>query len=112
MYYKFNQNATTTLEEIQTAPFFKVYEKLNAGVRWSQLTDNEKAFFNELFHHETYKHGIYRIAGWAFNLSDVFKTYWVKDKYYGIREIKAPCKTFIREMSACPSHILKIIEVQ
>lgn len=111
MIYKFNQNSTTTFEQIQSAAIYTVHEKLHSGVRWSQLSPLEKALFNEITHHDAYTRGMYCLMGWAFDFSKLFKTYWVKDKYCGIREIKAPCKTFIREMSACPSCILKIIEV-
>ena len=111
MYYKFNQNCTTAEEQIKTSRIYLVHEKLYSGIRWSQLEPEEKALFSELWHHDAYTRGMFRLMGWAFDFSELFKTYWVKDKYSGIREIKAPCKTFIREMSAHPSHILKIIEV-
>ena len=111
MIYKFSQYSTTTFDEIKSSRIYIVHEKLHSGVRWSQLNPDEKILFDELRHFDAYTRGMYCLMGWAFDFSKIFKTYWVKDKYYGIREIKAPCKTFIRELSACPSHILKIIEV-
>ena len=50
-----------------------------------------------------------KIGGWCFDMRPYLRKYWVKTKYYGIREYFAINKTAIR--SQLKSDCLKIVEV-
>ena len=80
-----------------------------------KLTEEEQkwedTYFSELWHSETYRHGIYKLMGWAFNFAPLFKKYLVKLKYEGWVEMSAPNKTFIRRHATTPSRILRIVEL-
>lgn len=54
--------------------------------------------------------GAIRRAGWEFDLRPYCKKFWVKTKWYGIREYYAPNKTSVRKILG--SHnVLEIVEV-
>lgn len=52
---------------------------------------------------------ILRLSGWAVPYSEYLRRYWVKTKYYGIREYYALNKTDIRK--ELKSWALEIVEV-
>ena len=52
----------------------------------------------------------YKIGGWCFPLMPYLHKYWVKTKYYGIREYYAVNKTAIR--NELKSHYIKAVEVE
>jgi len=93
------------------------YQRYNLVVQkgYKNLTAEEKKeidnAFNELWHSETYERGIVRRGGWVLVYPDL-KTYWVMEKYTGIRELKAYNKGMIRRNATQPSHIIKIVEVE
>ena len=71
----------------------------------------ENTYFSELWHPEAYRNGIYKLMGWEFDFTPLFKKYLVKRKYEGWVEMCAPNKTFIRRHATNPSYILKIIDI-
>lgn len=108
--YKFVSHTVPDLEELNSAPAYKLLEKLNRG---EQLTRSEKSsgIFDELWHSETYKTGRYKLMGYIFDFSPYMKSFLVKLKYYGWKEIRAFDKTSIRQNAAFPSHILQVIDL-
>ena len=113
MIYKFVEKPAD-MEVIKGSRAYRMYQKLEE-VGYRNLTKSEKeelnSVFNELWHSETYKTGKYKIRGWIIDFTKWLKTYWVEDKYNGIREIKSFNKTFIRKNATTPSHILKVVEI-
>ena len=116
MIYKFVENAKD-ISVIENSMAYKLYQRLeevNGDLK--ALNDTEKGYlktvFNELWHHDTYKTGKYKIMGYVIDFSKWLKTYWVSTKYSGIQEIKAFNKTMLRENATSKSHILKIVEIQ
>ena len=93
---------------------FRALERENGNVK--RLTETEKEYietvFGELWHPETYKQGIAKIAGYIVDFTPFLKSYWVKTKYYGIQEVKAFNKGYIRKLATSPSEIIKIIEIE
>ena len=68
-----------------------------------------KTKFEELWHPDSYKSGIYKIGGWVFNFGRYWNTYFVKYKDESSLIIQsAPNKSFIRKMSTHPGRILRI----
>lgn len=102
------------LEGLKDSKAYILHKRLEE-VDFKGLNEEELAnlniIFNELWHPETYRHGIYKLMGWEFDFSKWLKTYWVKTKYSGIIEIRSFSKMFIRKNASTPSQILKIIEV-
>ena len=92
----------------------RALERENGNVK--KLTEDEKELietvFGELGHPNTYTQGIAKILGYIVDFRPFLKSYWVKTKYYGIREIKAFNKTYIRKLATTPSEIIKIIEIE
>jgi len=116
MIYKFSTNAKNDYSDIENSIAFKLYNRLTeVDGNIKKLSEQEKkeleTIFNELWHHETYKNGIYKIMGYIIDFSEWLNTYWVNTKYYGIQQIKAFNKTCVRQFSCNPSYIIKIIEV-
>lgn len=110
MYFAFTFKAEKEVPDYLTG--LHVHEHFDHGFGWKELPENYKNLFSELWHPEAYTSGIIRQAGWLFDLRPYFKEYWVEDEVYGIRQIFAPCKGFIRQMSATPSHIKRIVEIK
>ena len=111
MIYKFT-DTTTTLQELETARIYELYNKVKSGVKWNDLDDQEKAMFNEAgsFGY-LYRNGYYKLLGWRFDLKPYLKRYLVNLKYYGWLEYYALSKMQIRETSMNPSYILEIVEL-
>lgn len=110
MYYAFSVNAAKVVPDYLTG--LHVHEHFAHGFGWEELPDNYKILFSELWHPETYRTGIIRQVGWLFDLREFFKEYWVEDEVFGILKIFAPCRSFIREMSSCPHHLHRIVEIK
>ena len=111
MIYKFN-DTTTTLQELETARIYPLYNKVKAGAKWSDLNDQEKAMFNELNGTgRLYNRGHYLLLGWVFDISPYLKRYVVNLKYQGWQEFYALSKMQIRETTINPSYILEIVEL-
>lgn len=108
--YKFVAWEVPALEELKNSVAYQLLEKLNNG---EKLTREEKnnGIFRELFHNETYWSGKYRLQGYVFDFSPFMKSFLVKTKYSGWREIKAFDRTSIRKNAAYSSHILRIIDL-
>lgn len=109
MFYKFNKNAKTDSPKGLRA--YKVYQHFSNGGKFSDLDNVDKGLFSELWHYETYCHGVIRQMGWLFDFREFFKKYLVKLKYYGWREVYAPNKTAIKYNAVVPSRILRIVEI-
>lgn len=81
-----------------------------------KLTEDEneliESVFSELWHPETYEKGIVKLMGYVVDFNSFLNTYWVQTKHYGIREVKAFNKGFIRKCATTPNHIIKIVEVK
>ena len=111
MIYKFT-NTTSTLQELETARIFTLYNKVKAGAKWSDLNDQEKTMFDEIGSNgDLYKNGYYKLLGWKFDLKPFLKRYVVNLKCYGWLEFYALSKMQIRDTSANPSYILEIVEL-
>lgn len=110
MIYRFN-DTTVTLEELETAKIFTLYNKVKAGTKWSDLSDQEKSMFEEVGSSNLYRNGSYKLLGWKFDLKPYLKRYLVNLKYYGWLEFYALSKMQIRDTSANPSYILEIVEL-
>lgn len=110
MYYAFSTAAAKEVPDYLTG--LHVYEHFAHGYGWKELPDNYKVLFNELWHPEAYASGVICQSGWLFDLREFFKEYWVEDEISGIRMIFAHCRGFIREMSAYPHHLHRIIEIK
>lgn len=111
MIYKFN-DTTTTLQELETARIYTLYNKVKNGAKWSELDDQEKSMFNELNSPgRLYNRGHYLLLGWVFDISPYLKRYLVNLKYYGWSEFYALSKMQIRETTMNPSYILEIVEL-
>lgn len=109
MIYKFT-DTTTTLEELETARIFSLYNKVKDGAKWSDLNDQEKAMFNEVTTMgHLYRDGYYKLLGWTFDLTPFLKRYLVNFKYQGWQEFYALSKIQIRETTMNPSYILEIV---
>lgn len=105
-------NTTTTLQELETARIFTLYNKIKNGVKWKDLDTQEKSMFDEVGSFgELYKNGFYLLCGWKFNLKPYLKRYVVNLKYQGWVEFYALSKMQIRETSMNPSYILEIVEL-
>ena len=102
------------IEEIKNSEAYRLHELLEK-TPFSKIsnTDKEKLkiIFNELWHAEAYKYGVIKLRGYKIDFKKHLKTFWVKTKYYGIIEIRAFSKTFVRKCSVNSSHILKIVEI-
>lgn len=112
--YKFVNHAKD-IENIKSSHAYRIYEQLQKVGAYKKL-DKEykelcKSIFDELFHSETYKNGIYKIGGYIIDFTQYQKTYLVKFKYFGWLEIKAFNKSIIRDCSTNPSYIIKIVEL-
>lgn len=108
MIYKFNQHTSVTRPEHLSA--YATYKHLENGGKITELEQKQQNLFSELWHYDSYKNGIVKQMGWAFDFRQFFKLYLVKT-HEGWREQYAPNKTFIRKNAITPSHILKIIEL-
>lgn len=108
--YKFVAWEVPALEELKNSTAYRLLEKLNGG---KKLTREEKSngIFHELFHSETYWSGKYKLQGYIFDFSPFMKSFLVKTKYGGWREIKAFDRTSIRRNASFPSNILRIIDL-
>ena len=108
--YRFVSWDIPDLEELSSAPVYKLLDKLNRG---EKLTREEKSsgIFGELWHSETYQTGRYKLRGYIFDFSPFMKTFRVKLKYYGWKEIKAFDRTSIRKNATFPSYILRIVDL-
>lgn len=88
-------------------------ERVEGNIK--ELADEEKQMietvFSELWHPETYTSGKARIFGYLVDFTPFLKTYWISTKYYGIREVRAVNKEYVRKCATTPSHIFKIVEV-
>ena len=98
-YYKFVSWEAHPIEEVLTA-------KLPAALQ--EYDNGNKKPFQEMQIATTEPY--FRLGGWCFFLAPYLKKYWVKTKYYGIREYYAVNKTAIRK--ELKSHCLKIVEVE
>ena len=110
--YKFVEKPAP-IEEIKNYIVYKIHQDL--------VTDRVKNVirkykdhlyvFNELNHPEVFNSGIYRVRGWIIDFREFQKTFWIKEKYCGIREISSFSKMFIRKNCTCPENIIKIVEI-
>lgn len=111
--YKFVSHDISPKEDYKEHPLCKL---MQAYSEKRKLTEEEQkwenTYFSELCHHDAYRHGIFKLMGWAFNFAPLFKTYLVKLKYDGWVEMSAPNKTFIRRHAIRPSYILRIVELE
>lgn len=104
MYYKFSSYGVSE-DQIKKTRAYEIHEMLENGVKWCKIPEELKiAFYTD-------NNGTVKSGGWCFDFSRLFKCYWVKVKYYGIIQIYAPNKTYIRQHYPTPSHIIKIVEV-
>lgn len=108
--YKFVTWEVPALEDLKNSVAYQLLEKLNRG---EKLTRKEKSdeIFGELWNCETYRTGKYRSMGYVFDFGSYMKSFLVKIKDYGWREIKAFDRTSIRRNAVYPSHILRIIDL-
>lgn len=110
--YKFVSHDISPKEDYKDHALCKL---MQAYSEKRKLTEEEQkwenTYFSELWHSDAYRHGIYKLMGWAFNFAPLFKTYLVKLKYEGWVEMRAPNKTFIRRHATSPSYILRIVEL-
>jgi hypothetical protein len=103
------------IEVIKNSNAYKLHERLTEVGSFENLTKEERTNFNgfsELWNPDAYKTGRVKTGGWIIDFSAWMKKYWVKDKYYGIVEVRAFNKTQIRKNSCTPSYILQIVEVK
>lgn len=108
--YKFVSWDIPDLKDLSSASAYKLLEKLNRG---EKLTRSEKSggIFYESWNWETYHTGRYKLKGYIFDFSPYMKTFLVKLKYYGWKEIKAFDRTSIRKNATFPSYILRIVDL-
>ena len=108
--YKFVTWEVPALEDLKNSVAYQLLEKLNRG---EKLTREEKSngIFGELWYCETYWTGQYRLMGYVFDFGSFLKSFLVKIKDCGWREIKAFDRTSIRKNAVFPSRILKIIDL-
>ena len=115
MIYPFVESPASieSIEGSAAVRLLRALERENGNVK--KLTEDEKELietvFGELWHPDTYTQGIAKIGGYIVDFRPFLKSYWVKTRYYGIREIKAFNKTYIRKLSTTPSEIIKIVEI-
>ena len=110
--HKFVKHEVPSLEQISNTPVYRLMQHLNNGGSYKSADRAEiEVVFNELFHSEAYRHGYVKRAGYVFDFSEYLKTYLIKCKHFGWYEVKAFNKTLLRKLSANPSYILKIIEL-
>jgi hypothetical protein len=109
---KFVKHDIPDLAKLENTPAYKLLKHFNEGGT-IKSADKEliRLVFNELWHPDTYRHGIYKLQGYIFDFSDYLKTFLVKDKYYGWQEYKSFNKSWVRENSTSPSHIIQIVEL-
>ena len=105
MYYKFSDSA---IENPEGLSGYELLKRVRAG----EQLKGKQPLFDELWYYSNYWNGTIKQSGWVFDFSNYFKTYLVKLKYSGWREIKAPNKMFIRLNAITPSYIMKIIELK
>lgn len=105
--YKFVNWDVPPLEKLSSSLVYQLMLKLNNGGTLTRAEKNAD-IFRELPHPETYRTGVYKLNGYAFNFAPYMKRFLVKYKYYGWVEIVAFDKTSIRHNSATPSYILEI----
>ena len=88
--YKFVKWEVPSLESLRDNNIFKMFQNRQ------QLSRQEKnSLFRELSTNSYSKKGVPR-SGWMFPFKDILKTFLVKLKYYGWKEMYAPDKTSIR----------------
>jgi hypothetical protein len=101
------------VENSYVGRLLKALEREEGNV--NKLSDEEKdlieSVFSELGHPDTYTKGFIKISGYIIDFNKFLKTYWIKDKYYGIREVRSFSKMYVRKCSCTPHNILKIVEV-
>lgn len=114
MIYKFVSHETK-IENIKNSIAYECYQKLKEVGSYAKLSKEYKEklniCFSELWHYETYKTGKYKIMGYIIDFSEWQKTFYVKTKYHGIREIKSFNKTFLINNATSKSGIIYIVEV-
>jgi len=133
--YPFVQNPCP-LANLRSSPIYRIMEKLNGGGKLNTGKDdgfdgfkhkdekgnyctresyaraeNDYVCFDELWHPDAYRNGIYKLMGYVFDFRAHFKTYLVKWKHYGWQEHFAPNKSFIINNAICKNEIIKIIEL-
>ena len=94
--FKFNSNATSTIESIKGSIAYKLREKLNNG---GKLTREEKNWVTEKCNSNAYFKDSVPVLGWRIPFSDVLHPFLVKqyNEWCG-HEIYAIDKTAIRTM--------------
>lgn len=107
--FKFVKHDIPALETLKCAKVYQLMDQLEKGEKPAH--DLIETVFSELWHGETYRNGIYKLSGYAFDFRPYLKTYLVKTKYSGWHELKAFNKGWIRKLAVTPSHILQIVEL-
>lgn len=108
--FKFVAHDVPALDELKEAPVYKLLEKLNRGETLSR-EEKSAGIFKELWHSETYRTGRFRLMGYIFDFSPFMKTFLVKLKYQGWREVRAFDKTSIRKNATFPFEVLQIVSL-
>lgn len=103
--WKFNEQATSKLEDLKGAKVYELRLKLNNG---EKLSREEKNWIAEKLNTNSYSRTGIPLMGWMFSFRDVVKPYWVK-QYGQISERYAMDKTSIRATTY--GRIDKIVEV-
>lgn len=103
--WKFNERATSKLDDLKGAKVYKLRLKLDNG---EKLSREEKNWIAENLNTNCYSRTGIPLMGWIFSFRDVVKLYWVK-QYGQISERYAMDKTSIRATTY--GKIDKIVEV-
>ena len=92
MIYPFVPNPRE-LSQNENSPVDKLYKALQTKGSYTKLNEEETELisivFGELWHPETYQFGRYRIGGWIYDFSEYLTDFIVRDKDFGLRDIKA-----------------------
>lgn len=103
--WKFNEQATSKLEDFKGAKVYELRRKLDNG---EKLSREEKNWIAEKLNTNCYSRTGIPLMGWMFSFRDVVKRYWVQ-QYGQIFERYAMDKTSIRATTY--GRIDKIVEV-
>jgi len=110
MIFKFVNWDVPELKELKGSKAYKVYEKLNKGIK---LSREEKDWVFEKLQTNSYSKTGIPLMGWMFDLSEFLKEYWVELEYYdyGIVKVYSLDKTSIRNYYGS-YNVLKIVDIK
>lgn len=73
--YKFNQDSTKSLDELQNSKVYKLWKKAETN----ELTTEDKIWItNNVNTNGFFRNGSIPFMGWAFDFAPILKEYWVK----------------------------------